>query len=101
MPRTNSQGRRTTRTQRVYEFKLELDGEHEYSASKDYDFELDVPELSKAQMPEGTLGDIAGAAMAISQMTGMSAGPPQWYINVSLDIPGAKDVSKQIQINVV
>ena len=78
-----------------------MDGEHEYARDKEYDFELAIPAQQSAKTPEGTLGDIAGAAAALAQMTGMAARPPQWYIKASLDIPGGRDINKKIQVNVV
>jgi hypothetical protein len=96
-PYTTSQGRRSNRNVRIYEFKTDLDGEHEYTGIKEYDFTLDIPGQDS---PQATMDGIAGTAMSIAHMAGMTAGPPQWFIKASLDIPHARDVSKRIQINV-
>ncbi|MCX6777940.1 MAG: hypothetical protein NT157_03570 [Candidatus Micrarchaeota archaeon] len=101
VPYNDSKGNRSTRKQNVYSYACDLDGEREYSGSKEYEFEVKIPAQQEMKMPEGMLGQVAGVAIAAAQMTGMAPGPVRWFLNVSLDIPNAGDVSKQIQINLV
>jgi hypothetical protein len=88
-----------TRTDIIYTFKTDIDGEREYSGMKEYDVEIKVPAKEQVvpKMPDGILGQIAGVAMAGSLM---NSGPIVWKLNVSLDIPMGADVSKQVQVQV-
>lgn len=95
--------RTTTEVVRIYGFKLPLKGEGVFSSSE-YDFELQVPKLGEAQKPtegqrptEGVFGAIALAAQAL----GLGAAPVYWYVQATLDMPLAFDITKRIQISVV
>ncbi len=100
VPVTDQKGKRSRRTKTVHTFKTDLDGEHEYAGTKEYDFELKIPAQQELKLPEGTLGQVAGVAIAAAQMSGMIPGQVKWYVKASLDISGGKDASKQIQLNV-
>ncbi|MFH1448661.1 MAG: hypothetical protein ABIG39_07400 [Candidatus Micrarchaeota archaeon] len=100
VPYTDSKGRRSKKTQIVHSFNTDLDGEHEYSGTKEYEFELKIPMQNEIKLPEGALGQIAGAAVAVAQMTGMVPSQVRWYVKATLDVPGGRDASKEIQVNV-
>jgi hypothetical protein len=86
------------RTDTVYTFKTDIDGEREYSGVKEYDVEIKVPAKEQApKMPDGILGQIAGAAIAGSLANN---GPIVWKLKVSLDIPMGTDIYKEIQVQV-
>jgi len=94
---------RSTRTDRIYEFEQQLDGEKEYEGSGTYTFEIKVPEDvldQQSRMPqlEGTLG----TALSIAQsLTGMGATKrTSWYLLARLDIPWGTDIKEKVQITV-
>jgi len=84
-------------TQRIYEFKLPLDGEKEYGTQPyDYTFELKVP-----QSNQNKIGGVAGNVMtAVSLFTVGAGGPAKWYLEAKLDVPMGFDLGKKIQLNV-
>jgi hypothetical protein len=93
-------GKRRSERQTVYTFSTELDGEGEYSGSKEYGFELKIPAQNGAKLPEGTLGQVAGIAVAAAQFSGMAPGMAKWHLKANLDIPMGQDVVKQLQLNI-
>ena len=94
---------RSTRTDRIYEFEQQLDGEKEYEGSGTYPFEIKIPEDvlgQQAQMPqlEGTLGTALGIAQSL---TGMGATKrTSWYLLARLDIPWGVDTKEKVQITI-
>ena len=95
--RRNRNGEMTSNTVRVYEFKLLLDTEKEYSGVFDYPFGITIPGglFARAPLPEGAVGAVLGTLQAL-------AGPsiPKWYVKAVLDIPGGMDISKTVQVNI-
>ncbi len=94
---------RSTRTDRIYEFEQQLDGEKEYEGSGTYTFEIKIPEDVMGQQPqmpqlEGTLG----TALSIAQsLTGMGTTKrTSWYLLARLDIPWGTDVKEKVQITI-
>ena len=94
---------RSTRTDRIYEFEQQLDGEKEYEGSGTYTFEIKVPEDvldQQSQMPQlqGTLG----TALSIAQsLAGMGATKrTSWYLLARLDIPWGTDIKEKVQITI-
>lgn len=79
----------------VYNFELKLDGEHEYSGTQEYSFEIAVPKTSTQAMPEGTLGSVLGAARFLSG----TQSRVEWFLDASLDCSGL-DVNKKVQVSV-
>lgn len=88
-------GKKKTNYSTVHEFKLPLDGEKEYE-SREYPFQIDIPNINTAQTPQGGLGT---AVQALQAVTG-SYSNVKWTLESALDIPGGFDVSKKVQINV-
>ncbi len=94
---------RSTRTDRIYEFEQQLDGEKEYEGSGTYPFEIKIPEDvldQQPQMPqlEGTLGTALGIAQSL---TGMGATKKtSWYLLTRLDIPWGTDIKEKVQITI-
>lgn len=94
---------RSSRTDRIYEFEQQLDGEKEYEGSGTYTFEIKVPEDvldQQSLMPqlEGTLG----TALSIAQsLTGMGVTKrTSWYLLARLDIPWGADIKEKVQITI-
>lgn len=91
---------RSTRTDRIYEFEQQLDGEKEYEGSGTYPFEIKIPEDVLCQQPqlEGTLGTALGIAQSL---TGMGATKrTSWYLLARLDIPWGVDTKEKVQITI-
>ena len=91
---------RSTRTDRIYEFEQQLDGEKEYEGSGTYPFEIKIPEDVLGQQPqlEGTLGTALGIAQSL---TGMGATKrTSWYLLARLDIPWGADTKEKVQITI-
>jgi hypothetical protein len=93
-----------TTTERIYDFKQQLDSEKEYSQGGEYRFEIKIPAdtLSmRPQMPEGKLGQVLKVAQTAAAMTG--AIPFQrikWYLLAKLDVPGGLDISKKVDVTI-
>jgi hypothetical protein len=96
----------STQVVRVYDFKMQLDGEKEYSGSGEYQFEMKIPAdilSARSQMPEmeGALGTGIKIAQAAAAMTGaIPYQQTKWYLEAKLDIPGGMDVSKKADITI-
>lgn len=97
--RIGTSGRRThTSIERVYEFKLPLRGEGEFTSSE-YDFELQVPKFSAA-VPGEVAGTPEGIGAVVRTLLSLPS-PPSWYVIGVLDIPLSLDITKKVQISVV
>jgi hypothetical protein len=90
----------------VYEMKLTLDGEEEYSGGE-YQFQVKIPGLQGKQPNDLVGGNAEGVKTAIeavaniAQEFGMVPSPVRWYAQASLDLPMSLDINKKVQINVV
>ena len=100
VPARDSKGRRTTRTETVYDFEAQLDCAHTYSGASEYPFELLIPGDGSADMPDGALGKVAEMASFAGNIMGVTAGPPEWFIQAWLDVPKGRDVEGKIEIQV-
>jgi hypothetical protein len=69
-------GAGSTRIERIYDFKQQLDGEKEYTQGREYRFEIKIP------------ADIPVARHL------------RWYLSAKLDIPGALDINKKVDITI-
>jgi hypothetical protein len=101
--RRKADGEYTTETEttRIYDFKQELDGEREYSGTKEYNFSIKIPDdiLAGLQLPNA--GGAAGALFGFSQIAaGLMGNAPRysWYLQATLDIPKSLDVNKKTDI---
>jgi len=93
-------GRRSTRTDKIFDFTQPLDVEKEYPAGESaYSFSLQVPQnLNTGQMPEGTLGTVLKSAQFLMG----AQSKVDWYVEGRLDIKGFSfDVSKKVKISIV
>ena len=91
-------------TIRIYDFKLQLDGEKEYTQGGEYPFEIKVPPDilgTKQQAPEldGAMAQGMKIVQEIAQMTGAFQ-PIQWYLLAKLDIPKGLDINKKADISI-
>jgi sporulation-control protein spo0M len=71
---------------RIYDFKLPLDSEREYSEGREYRFEIKIPADILSMKPQKT------GAVKFS--------PVKWYLLAKLDIPHGLDVSKKVDITI-
>ena len=96
----------TTQRIRIYDFKLQLDSEKEYSQGQEYRFEIKIPAdilSTKPQMPElgGKLGQGLKVAQAAAAITGaIPLQQTKWYLLAKLDIPGGMDIKKTADITI-
>ena len=89
-------GKYQQRTVKVFEFKMPLDGEKDYSGEASYPFKITVP------------GDILNAARrggiellgGLVNIGGSSQGYVKWYLSAELDVKMGFDLDKKIQINI-
>ena len=97
-------GSRSTKIERIYDFKQQLDSEKEYSQGGEYHFEIKIPAdiLGMGpQMPEGRLGQVLKVVQTAAAMTGtISRRRLQWYLLAKLDVPGGLDISKKVDITI-
>jgi len=86
-------GKRSSRTMRVYEFYNQIDGEKTYPAGeKIYDFEFKIPEDA------GSGGNkVLNSAIKSVQLLAGQHSRVKWYLVSNLDISGF-DVSKKMRI---
>jgi hypothetical protein len=94
----------STKIERIYDFKQQLDSEKEYSQGGEYHFEIKIPAdiLGMGpQMPEGALGQVLKVGQTVAAITGaISRQRLQWYLLAKLDIPGGLDISKKVDITI-
>jgi hypothetical protein len=97
-------GAGSTKIERIYDFKQQLDSEKEYNEGREYHFEMKIPaDILGAgpQMPEGKLGQVLKVAQTVATVTGaISRRRLQWYLLAKLDIPGGLDISKRVDITI-
>ena len=92
-------GDRKTEKQRVYDFKVSLDGEKEYDKSREYTFELKIPaDILNVGGPQ--LGGAAGQAIKIAQVVTGGGSSTKWHLQAKLDIPRGIDVKKDVDITI-
>ena len=84
----------------VFDFKQTLDGEKTYPAGQPFSYSFDIKILeelfSKGKAPEGTLGNVARAAL-FDLLSAHSK--TRWYVQARLCIRGF-DLTKTVQINI-
>jgi hypothetical protein len=90
----------------IYEMKITLDGEKEYSGGE-YPFQVKIPGVEGKQ-PNDLVGgnaegvkNVLGAVLNVAEEFGAVPAPARWYVQASLDLPISFDISKKVQINVV
>jgi len=93
-----------TRKDFIHHFEMPLDGEKEYSKGE-YPFEIKIPDnvLGVSTLPKeatsGILGAVLKTAETLSKMSATSS-RIEWYLEAALEVPGAFDVKKKIEITV-
>ena len=91
----------SSNTKTIFNFEMPLDGEKEYN-NTEYPFEIKIPKdiLQRNQMPDigGGLGTALKAAKYLT--SGQTSSTIYWYLIGDLDIPGGRDISKKVQINI-
>lgn len=94
----------STKIERIYDFKQQLDSEKEYSQGREYHFEIKIPADilgMRPQMPEGKLGQVLKVAQTAAAITGaIPTQRIQWYLLAKLDIPGGLDISKKVDVTI-
>jgi hypothetical protein len=90
--------------ERIYDFKLPLDSEREYSEGREYRFEIKIPADilgMRPQTPEGKLGQALKVAQTVATITGaISTQRIKWYLLAKLNIPGGLDISKKVDVTI-
>jgi hypothetical protein len=71
----------------VWDSKQQLDGEKEYGQGGEYRFGIKIPGGSE-ELPEGFLGGVSTSRRR------------RWYLLATLDIPGALDINKKVNITI-
>jgi hypothetical protein len=92
-------GDRKTEKQRVYDFKVSLDGEKEYDKGGEYPFELKIPaDILSVRGPqlEGTVGQV----VKIAQVVTGGGSSTKWHLQAKLDIPRGIDIKKDVDITI-
>jgi hypothetical protein len=86
----------------IYDFKLPLDGEREYSEGREYRFEIKIPaDIPQMPKPEAKPGEARKVAQTVAAVMGLSRSSPiEWYLLAKLDIPGGLDISKKVDITI-
>ncbi|HUS99073.1 MAG TPA: hypothetical protein VMY59_01995 [Candidatus Thermoplasmatota archaeon] len=86
---------RQTRTIKVYDFTIPLDGKKNYQ-EEEYPFEIKIPDdIHQAdQKLDGKIGTAVNALKAISGVYSRV----DWYVHTQLDIPMSLDVKKSQKI---
>jgi hypothetical protein len=91
-------------SERIYDFKQQLDGEKEYSQGREYQFQIKIPADILGvgpQTPGGKLGQIVKVGQTVAAITGaVSSRRLKWYLSAKLDIPGGLDISKKVDITI-
>lgn len=88
-------GTQQTKTMKVYEFTLPLDGEKDYQ-SGEYPFEIKIPE-DIHQMDQKLEGKIGTAVSALKTISGVYS-RTDWYVKTELDVPMSLDIKKSQKI---
>jgi len=92
-------GDRKTEKQRVYDFKVSLDGEKEYDKGGEYPFEIKIP-ADILNIGGPPLGGAAGQAIKIAQVVTGGGSSTRWHLQAKLDIPRGIDVKKDVDITI-
>jgi hypothetical protein len=97
-------GAGSTRIERIYDFKQQLDSEKEYSEGREYHFEMKIPADILGvgpQMPKGALSQVLKVAQTVAMVTGTTARKRlKWYLSAKVDIPGGLDISKKVDVTI-
>ncbi len=92
-------GDRRQEKERVYDFKVSLDGEKEYSQGGEYPFEIKIPaDILNVGGPQ--LEGAVGQAVKIAQVVAGGGSSTKWHLQAKLDIPRGIDVKKDVDITI-
>jgi hypothetical protein len=84
-----------TRTIKVYDFTVPLDGEKDYR-EEEYPFEIKIPE-DIHQTDQKLDGKVGTAVAALKTISGVYS-RTDWYVRAQLDVPMSLDVKKSQKI---
>src|SRR3989344_7001092 len=92
----DAKNRNTTRI--IFSLEQILDGEKEYSGTREYDFKMVIPNdiIAGKRFNNETINQIADFA----KMLGGGARRTTWDLRAKLDIPMGFDIAKSQQINI-
>jgi len=94
---SSSGTRSSSEVRELHRFEMTVDGEKEYQpGTKEYPFEIKVPDPIPSIKPEGNLGNAISVLNTLSGKTYSVS----WFVDASLDISGGRDISKKVQVNV-
>ena len=108
--RTTSRGKTEWTTNDIFDLKIPLDGEKEYTGGA-YEFDIRIPETIlegtvAPPEPEGQEGTAMKAAKAVrylavgAERKTRTRSRVDWYVVANLDIPRSLDVHKEAQITI-
>lgn len=87
-----------TQHRQVYQFDLELGGARRYE-STDVPFELTVPPDALELRPQTSAGNpIADAVRTVASALSPQAGPIEWQVIATLDIPWGKNLTSSVDV---
>ena len=101
--RPNRPSSTETRRNFIHHFELPLDGEKEYSKGE-HPFEIKIPDnIGVSSLPKeatsGVLGALLKTVETLSRMSPTSS-IIEWYLEAALELSGAFDVKKKVEISV-
>ena len=94
----------STQTVKIYDFKLQLDTEKEYSGDRDYDFEIQIPGNMTGAGAQGLEmpGKLAQGLKMVHTAAAMMGKVPfqriKWYLSARIDVRGGLNISKKADI---
>ncbi|MCK4327313.1 MAG: hypothetical protein KAW41_02435 [Candidatus Diapherotrites archaeon] len=92
-------GSHSSSTRTVFDFQQPLDNERDYNGGV-YDFKITIPKQPQ-QGDQKAVQMAQTAAAAINALQGkFQSRNLKWFVEAKLDIPGGRDISKKVQINV-
>jgi len=87
---------KSSRTQKVFDFKKPVDGEKTYQGELNYEFQLMIP---KDVYRQSTGNKAADTLVKSAQILTGTTSRINWYVRANLEMPGF-DISKKVRINI-
>jgi hypothetical protein len=87
---------RSTRSNKVFDFKKPVDGEKTYPGYSEYKFQLKIPTDVYKQSTGNQVAD--NLIKSVQILTGTTS-RINWYVTANLEIPGF-DISRKVRINI-
>jgi len=86
--------------ERIYEFKLPLDSEKEYSGGQEYRFEIKIPaDILSRQFRSKRTREFTITRKGFKEVA-IKFQQIKWYLLAKLDIHGGLDISKKVEVTI-